>query len=134
VWLRRVESYRAQVALHGSYFLRQAYERDDPFLVRHAAVHTCLAAGRTALAGRRQLFRGQKYLRKDLHALTGLPAGLVPAWERLLAEATPEAATDLTSELDRWLGDPLDGDHALSRFITDNELAWLNRTIPPEFW
>jgi hypothetical protein len=33
-----------------------------------------------------------------------------------------------------WLGPHEDFDALLSRFISDNELAWLNGTIPPEFW
>ena len=36
--------------------------------------------------------------------------------------------------IDAWLGPPETFDLQLSRFISDNELAWLHGTIPPEFW
>ena len=62
VWAARVRTYRAQLALYGDYFLRQAYGRGDRFLLQHSAVHASLAAGRCALAHHRRLFRGQKYL------------------------------------------------------------------------
>ncbi len=39
VWQRRVHAYRCQARLYGGYFLKQAYERGDRFLLRHSAVH-----------------------------------------------------------------------------------------------
>jgi hypothetical protein len=134
VWRRRVNAYQAQVALYGGYFLPQAYERGDGFLLHHSAVHTAFAAGRTALAHHRRLFRGQKYLNKDIAGLSELPASFRTAWTSVLADASPTTAAALIGEIDSLVGSSLSVDESLSRFITDNELAWLNGTIPPEFW
>ncbi|GAA3618147.1 nucleotidyltransferase domain-containing protein [Microlunatus ginsengisoli] len=134
VWDRRVHAYRSQVALYGGYFLRQAYERGDAFLLRHSAVHTALAAGRTALARHRQLFRGQKYLSKDLAGITELPGTFRTAWWAVLDDPSPATAQAIITELDAITGGPLGLDETLSTFIADNELAWLHGTIPPEFW
>ena len=133
-WTQRVRTYRAQLALYGRYFLVQAADRGDVFLLQHSAVHSTLAAGRCALAHHRQLFRGQKYLATDLHRLAELPQGFLTAWSAVLHTPTPQAARELTAVVDDWLGEPLTGDEALSDFIAANELAWLNHTIPPEYW
>ena len=133
-WTERVRSYRAQVELYGGYFLRQAAERRDEFLLHHAAVHACLAAGRLALARERQLFRGQKYLHADLASLQALPAGFLVQWQHLLTDPTPSASDALRATLDRWLGGRPGLDETLGRFITDNELGWLTGRRPPEFW
>ena len=52
----------------------------------------------------------------------------------LVEAPSPDTAQHLIAVIDAWLGEPLTGDEALSNFITANELAWLNHTIPPEFW
>ncbi|HET9649026.1 MAG TPA: nucleotidyltransferase domain-containing protein [Microlunatus sp.] len=134
VWAARVHSYRSQVALYGGYFLRQAHERGDAFLLAHSATHTALAAGRAALALRHRLFRGQKYLSADLAGLPDLPSSFLQTWRSVLDQPSPASAAAITAELDALTGPPLDVDASLSRFITDNELAWLNTTMPPEFW
>lgn len=133
-WAGRERAYRAQLALYGGYFLGQAHDRGDRFLLQHSAVHAGLAAGRCALAHHRRLFRGQKYLSAELAALPHLPDGFLTAWSGLLEDPCPGTAQALTEVVDAWLGDPLTGDEALSDFIIGNELCWLNRTIPPEFW
>jgi hypothetical protein len=134
VWASRVRAYRSQVALYGGYFLPQAYERGDDFLLWHSAVHAAFSAGRAALAHHRRLFRGQKYLSKDLAALSELPASFHAAWSGVLADPSPATALAMIGELDSLAGSSLTIDESLSQFITDNELAWLNATIPPEFW
>ena len=133
-WTERVRTYRAQLALYGGYFLVQAAERSDRFLLRHSAVHSTLAAGRCALAHHRRLFRGQKYLATDLSGLAQIPDGFLGAWSAVLDEPTPAAARTLVRIVDLWLGDPLTSDEALSAFIATNELGWFNHTIPPEYW
>lgn len=134
VWSRRVHSYRAQVALYAGYFLGQAHESGDRFLLAHSAVHAASAAGRCALARHHRLFRGQKYLAADLADLPDLPPGFLDAWWRLLVEPGPASARTMIAILDDWSGDTLSLDDGLSTFIADNELAWLNLSIPPEFW
>lgn len=133
-WQDRLSAYRAQVELYAGYFLRQAAERGDTFLLRHAAVHAGLAAGRLALAQHRRLFRGQKYLATDLASLPQLPPGFLAAWQQLVDDPSPTAADDLRHLLDGWLGPGPGVDETLSRFIADNELGWLTGDRPPEFW
>ena len=82
VWQRRVHAYRCQARLYGGYFLEQAYERGDEFLLRHSAVHLGLSVGRAALAVNRILFQGQKYLAATLPQLADLPDGFLAAWRR----------------------------------------------------
>jgi predicted nucleotidyltransferase len=134
VWQRRVHAYRCQARLYGGYFLEQAHERGDGFLLRHSAVHFCLALGRVALAVNRTLFQGQKYLAATLPTLDELPDGFIPAWHDVLQHQTPRSARVITDLVDDWQGGPLSLEDALSTFIVDNELAWLNGTVPPEFW
>jgi Nucleotidyltransferase domain len=134
VWQRRVRAYRCQARLYGGYFLKQAHERNDRFLLQHSAVHLCFAVGRVALAVNRTLFQGQKYLAATLSELADLPDGFLSAWHGVLADPTPDSAAVLTDMVDAWQGGPLNLEDALSTFIIDNELAWLNGTVPPEFW
>ena len=134
VWQRRVHAYRCQARLYGGYFLKQANERGDEFLLRHSAVHLCLSVGRVALAVNRILFRGQKYLAATLAQLAELPDGFLAAWRSALEHPTPDTAAVLTNMVDAWQGGPLSLEDTLSTFIIDNELTWLNETVPPEFW
>jgi predicted nucleotidyltransferase len=134
VWQGRVHAYRCQARLYGRYFLKQAHERRDRFLLQHSAVHLCLAVGRVALAVNQTLFEGQKYLAATLSELADLPDGFLSAWHGVLADPTPESAAVLTDIVDVWRGGPLNLEDTLSTFIIDNELAWLNGTVPPEFW
>jgi hypothetical protein len=134
VWDARIRAYRAQLALYGGYFLPQAYAHGDRFLLQHSAVHASLAAGRCALAHHRRLFRGQKYLAADLAALPELLEDFLAAWWQVVDLPAPDTARMLIAVVDAWSGPPLTVDEALSDFIAANELAWLNHTIPPEFW
>ena len=85
-WQRRVHAYRCQARLYGGYFLKQAHERNDRFLLQHSAVHLCFAVGRVALAVNRTLFQGQKYLAATLSELANLPDGFLAAWHGVLAD------------------------------------------------
>ena len=134
VWQQRVHAYRCQARLYGGYFLKQAHERNDRFLLHHSAVHLCFAVGRVALSVNRTLFQGQKYLAATLSELADLPDGFLSAWHDVLANPSPDSAGVLTDLVDAWQGGPLNLEDALSTFIIDNELAWLNGTVPPEFW
>ena len=62
VWDERVRSHLSQARLYGGYFLRQAVERGDPFLRRHAGVHLALAAARAVLAAAHVMLPGPKYV------------------------------------------------------------------------
>jgi hypothetical protein len=133
-WSHRIYSYRAQLELYGGYFLGQAENRGDRFLLQHSAVHAGLAAGRCALAQHHRFFRGQKYLSRDLAGLTALPAGFLAAWTAMVEAPAAVAARRLTEIVDEWFGDRLTVDESLSAFIVANELAWLRHEIPPEYW
>lgn len=128
----RVRSHLAQVDLHGGYFLRQGAERGDAFLVRHAGIHLAFAAARAALASQGRLLPGPKYVSK-LVADLDAPAEFLPAWQRVVAEPSPESAGILMRVLAEWLG-ALEPDEALSVFIRDNELGWLTGRPPAEYY
>ena len=133
VWQKRVTAYRAQARLYGGYFLKQGDQLGDQFLVQHAGVHLALAAGRIALAQHHRFFSGQKYLTATLAELD-LPVRFETTWRHVVQAPSAAVGQHLLEAIDVWLGPPEDFDLQLSRFIADNELAWLNDTIPPEFW
>lgn len=133
VWNERVRSHVAQARLYGGYFLRQAVERGDEFLRRHAGLHLALAAARAALAANREMLPGPKYISKLVRTVPA-PEGFVEAWDRVVADPGDESGRELLRILDEWLGEGLTPDDALSTFIRDNELAWLRGTVPAEFW
>ncbi len=132
-WSRRVTAYRAQARLYGGYFLKQGDQLGDRFLVQHAGVHLALAAGRIALAQHRRFFSGQKYLTASLAELD-LPPRFETSWRHVVNAPSAAVGQHLLEAIDAWLGPPEEFDLQLSRFIADNELAWLNGTVPPEFW
>jgi len=133
VWEERVRSHVAQARLYGGYFLRQATERGDEFLRRHAGLHLALAAARAALAANRVMLPGPKYISKLVRAAS-TPEGFVAAWERVVDDPDTASGAELLRRLDAWLGDGLSPDDTLSTFIRDNELHWLRGGVPAEFW
>jgi hypothetical protein len=96
-------------------------------------VHLALATGRVALARHRRFFRGQKYLAQTLAELD-LPERFRAAWPAVLRTPTAAAGAELLAAVEEWLGPREPMEVELSRFISDNELAWLHGTVPPEFW
>ena len=128
-----MSAYRAQARLYGGYFLKQADQLGDQFLLQHSAVHLALAAGRLALAKHRRFFSGQKYLTADLAGLD-LPERFRTTWGHVVAAPSAAIGQHLLDAIVAWLGPPEPFEAQLSRFISDNELAWLNGTIPPEYW
>lgn len=132
-WDERVRSHVAQARLYGGYFLRQAVERGDEFLLRHAGLHLALAAARAALASARVLMPGPKYISKLVRSVPA-PQGFVEVWDRVVAEPDLDSATALLALVDELLPGTLTPDETLSIFIRDNELPWLRGTVPAEFW
>ncbi|MFK4762498.1 nucleotidyltransferase domain-containing protein [Microbacterium sp. ZW T5_45] len=133
VWAERIRSHIAQAHLHGGYFLRQAEEHGDPFLLQHAAVHLTLAAARAALASAHRLMPGPKYIHALVREVPS-PEGFVDAWDAVVASPSIASANALIAQLDQWLGRDQSRDESLSVFIRDNELAWLRGTIPAEYY
>ncbi len=133
VWDHRVRSYVSQARLYGGYFLRQAVERGDEFLRRHAGLHLTLAAARAALAAAHVMLPGPKYV-SELVRTVPTPDGFVEAWDRTVAEPDLQSGSALLRIVDEWLAAELTHDESLSIFIRDNELAWLRETAPAEFW
>ena len=78
-WAGRIRSHVSQARLHGGYFLRQAAERDERFLLHHAGVHLTFAAARAAFAANRVFLRGPKYVAATLAAVE-TPPGFLDAW------------------------------------------------------
>ncbi|MFB7251314.1 nucleotidyltransferase domain-containing protein [Microbacterium sp. NPDC056234] len=133
VWAGRIRSHVAQAHLHGGYFLRQAAEHGDPFLLQHASVHLALAAARAALASAHRLMPGPKYIHRLVREVRS-PDGFVAAWDAVVADPGIRTANALIEILDEWLGRDQSRDESLSVFIRDNELAWLRGTIPAEYF
>lgn len=133
VWDDRIRSFVAQAHLYGGYFLRQAVDRGDEFLRRHAGLHLSLAAARAALAAARVMLPGPKYV-SALVRTVPTPEGFLAAWDRVVADPGADSGAELLRILDDWLGAGITPDEALSTFIRDNELAWLRGTVPAEFW
>jgi hypothetical protein len=133
LWERRMASFIAQARLYGAYFLPQGEMNQDPMLTYYAAVYLAFAAGRALLALNRVLFQGPKYLKTAVAARPRAPEGFVDLMAALLAEPSSERASDLALSLEAFHQWPLTIEATLSRFVSDNELAWLTRTPPPEF-
>jgi predicted nucleotidyltransferase len=132
-WAERGRSYLAQLRLYVRYFLLQGEAHDNTYLRFWAAVHAVNAGGRALLALNRTLFQGPKYLEKTVPALPRVPAGYAELAAALLREPTAEhggAYADAIEGLHDW---GLPRDATLSRFVRDNELAWLTGGVPPEF-
>jgi len=132
-WAGRIRSHVAQAHLHGGYFLRQAEEHGDPFLLQHASLHLALAAARAALASAHRLMPGPKYIHTLVREVSS-PEGFVTAWDAALEKPGIMTANALLAILDEWLGRGQSHDESLSIFIRDNELAWLRGTIPAEYF
>jgi hypothetical protein len=133
VWAERGRSYLAQLRLYLGYFLPQGEAHGNTYLRHWAAVHGVNAGGRALLALNRTLFQGPKYLEKTVPVLPRVPAGYAQLADALLREPTAahgQAYADAIEELHDW---GVARDETLSRFVRDNELAWLTGRLPPEF-
>lgn len=132
-WDQRMGSHIAQARLHGGYFLDQAHQLSNQYLLQHAVVHLVGAGGRALLALNHRLFQGQKYLERLVSELDRLPAGYEATAAEVLRNpnpATSKAYLTLLEDFHEW---PVSRDTSLSRFVRDNELAWLFATVPPEY-
>lgn len=132
-WEDRMASYIAQMRLYGGYFLRQGAQLEDGYLLRWASIHMLTAAGRALLARSRVLFPGNKYLTGLLAGLPDLPEGYLAVADRVLVAPTPALGQELMALVEAHHDWPISREQTLSRFVRDNELAWLTRVPPPEF-
>lgn len=132
-WDAHLASFLAQVRLHGGYFLPQAHEAGNVFLLHSAAVHLAGAASRALLAHNRVLYAGPKYLEKTVASLPLKPAGFAEAITALLTDPAPATANAVTALLEGFRDWPLPREDTLSTFVLDNELAWHYGTVPPEY-
>lgn len=132
-WAQRAASYLSQARLYGGYFLRQAVEHDNVFLLHHAAVHLAIAAGRALLAYNKVLFAGPKYLTAQVAGLAQRPDGIEHLLTALVAHPSIETGRAVMDAVEAFGSWPWHPDDALSTFVHDNELAWLHRTLPPEY-
>ena len=132
-WHEHEASFMAQARLHARYFLDQAEKLDLGMLRHHAAVHFAFAIGRALLARNRVLFAGQKYLELELGRLDSAPVDVAPRLRRFLDAPTLAVAMELLAEVEDLGGWSPTPEQTLSRFVEDNELAWLTGRIPPEY-
>jgi predicted nucleotidyltransferase len=131
-WHQREMSFISQLRLYFRYFLAQGEKLDDAYLLHWAAVHGVNAASRALLAHGRILFRGAKYSRTLLADLPDLPAGFLEDTADLLAAPTFEKGAAISATIEGFKDWGIADEQSLSRFIRDNELAWLKGTLPPE--
>jgi len=132
-WERRMASAIAVVRLQAGYFAKQAFVSGEEYLLRHATLHTVSAAGRALLAVNRILFQGHKYLFTTLAGLENIPDGFLDQARTVLADPTPERLDVLVKTVEDFHDWPLTRAATLSRYVSDNELAWLDRSLPTEY-
>lgn len=132
-WDAKAASFIAQAQLYGEYFLPHGESKGDRFLLAHAATHLALAAARAIFAHNRMLFRGPKYVSAMLREAPDIPPGFPEAIDALLEHPGTGTASIVLDKLYRFRAWPLEREKALSRFVEDNELAWLHRRMPPEY-
>ncbi len=132
-WSRREAGFMAHARLQNWYFLPQAFEHGNTFLLHHAGVHLVMAAGRALLALNRVLFKAPKYLERTVAELQRLPDGYSQLASDVLASPTPATASALMSALEDFHTWPLPVAETLSRYVEDNELSWFTGTMPPEY-
>jgi hypothetical protein len=132
-WELRMASHIAQVWLHGGYFLNQAYQLSNQYLLQHAVVHLVGAGGRALLALNHRLFQGQKYLERLVSELDRRPVGYETVAAEVLRNPNPVTAKAYMTMLEEFYEWPLARDTTLSRFVLDTELAWLFGNVPPEY-
>lgn len=127
-----VASFVAQARIHGQYFLASGIRHQETFLAAHAAVHFGLAAGRGLLADAGIRYPGPKDLLATLRTLPEPGGRFALAIAEVARTPSLQAARELLDLVELHLGRALPEAATLSRFVTDNELAWLRRTTPPE--
>jgi Nucleotidyltransferase domain len=132
-WEQRMASHIAQVRLHGGYFLNQACQLSNQYLLQHAAVHLVGSGGRALLARDHRLFQGQKYLERLVSELDDKPDAYEAAAAEVLRDPNPVTAKSYMTMLEEFYEWPLPRDTTLSRFVLDTELAWLLGHAPPEY-
>lgn len=131
-WHEREMSFITQMRLYWRYFLKQGEKLDDVYLLHWAAVHGVNAASRALLAHGRILFRGAKYSRTLLADLPDLPDGFLEKTADLLTAPTFDKGAEIMATIEAFKDWGIPNEQSLSRFIRDNELAWLKGTLPPE--
>ncbi len=131
-WHERETAFISQLRLYLGYFLKQGEKLDDVYLLHWAAVHGVNAASRALLAHGRILFRGAKYSRTLLADLPDLPPGFLEDTADLLTAPTFAKGAAVMATIEGFTDWGLPREETLSRFIRDNELAWLKGTLPPE--
>lgn len=132
-WEQRMAAHIAQARLHGGFFLNQASQLSNQYLLQHAVVHLVGAGGRALLALNRTLFQGQKYLERLVSELDRKPVGYEAAAAEVLRNPNPATAKAYLTVLEEFYDWPLSREATLSRFVGDTELAWLFGTVPPEY-
>jgi hypothetical protein len=132
-WEQRMASQMAQVRLHGGYFLDQARQLSNQYLLQHAVVHLVGAGGRALLALNHRLFQGNKYLERLVSELDRRPAGYEAVAVEVLRDPNRATANAYMALLEEFYDWPLARESSLSKFVLDNELAWLFGTVPPEY-
>lgn len=132
-WVGHQESFMALAALEAGYFLSEGRKLGNTVMERAGAVHFALAVGRALLALNHVLYRGTKYLERQLAALPIAPPDIAGRICDLVANPDPEAASTLYQEVAALAEWPLPSEHILTRYFEDHELAWFSGNTPVEY-
>ncbi len=132
-WVEKQRAFIAHARLQAGYFLPQAHERGDDFLLQHAAVHVVLAYGRALLALNRVLFKAPKYLMRTVAGLPRKPDRYDELAHTALTRPGPDSSGALALAVEGFHQWPVSAEETLSRYVEDNELSWFTGVLPPEY-
>ena len=130
----KISAFYAQVQLLGHYFVRQALEKGNRYLLAHAVSDLVLFGSRLILAHNERLYPGHKSLFRVLELAEDKPADFMELADRLLQAPTldnAKAFIDCVEQFSSW-GVPYP--EAVSLFIEHNEWNWRQGRPPLEDW
>ncbi len=128
---KRISQFRAQLeAWH--WYVGQAADRRNDYLMLTAATKLSLFAGRLVLAHNQMLYPYHKWFLRVLERAPAKPQGLLEAIAELTARPSREAARALYDCVLGFHDWQTGGDPWGHRFMLDTELSWMNGVAPIE--
>jgi predicted nucleotidyltransferase len=131
-WSEHRASFLARAAID-CHFLVEGLALGNRVMVASGSAHLVVSLGRVVLAHNRILYRGPKYLERQLALADATPPDFAARLLALLDRPTAADAGALFGETWTLVGDAVPGDTLLTRYFEENELAWLTGVIPPEY-
>ncbi len=129
---KKMASFYSQILVLGRYFVHQAIQRDDPYLLLHTVSDLVLFGGRLILAYNRQFFPCHKSLLEAVAQAPAKPDDFLSLADTLLRHPTADNAQafcDCISNFQDWGIDYMQG---ISHFFEDVEWNWRSGYPPLE--